>query len=292
LRVREEPLIRIGELARRAGIPATTLRAWERRYGVVEPQRGSSGYRLYTAADERRLRSMVALIEQGLAPAEAAARVIAAAAATDGGIVAPTAAPAPAFRAELLEALLEFDDDAADRIMDRSLAVLSPEAFVREVALPILRRLGDAWSKGELTVGQEHFASNLLRGRMLGLARGWGGGEGRLALLACPPGELHDLGLVGFGVALRGLGWRVTFLGADTPIDTITACAEETEPDAVVLCALDGEHFEAVGDELAVLARRSQLLLAGAGASGELAGRLGAMVLTEDPVAAAASLGA
>jgi DNA-binding transcriptional MerR regulator len=64
-----ESLIRIGELARRAGVPAATLRAWERRYGVVEPRRGSSGYRLYTRGDERRLRSMADLIDQGLAPA-------------------------------------------------------------------------------------------------------------------------------------------------------------------------------------------------------------------------------
>ena len=124
--------------------------------------------------------------------------------------------------------------------MDRALGVLSPDAFVREIALPILRRIGDGWSKGEVTVAQEHFASNLLRGRMLGLARGWGGGGGPLALLACPPGEHHDLGLVGFGVALRGLGWRVTLLGADTPVDTMIACAEEIEPDVVVLCALRG----------------------------------------------------
>lgn len=286
----DEPLIRIGELARRAGIPAATLRAWERRYGVVEPHRGPSGYRLYTAADERRLRSMVGLIDQGLAPAEAAARVIGAAVATAAVEPLATEAGAAGVRAELFEALLAFDNAAAERVMDRALAVLSAEAFVGEVALPILRGLGDGWSRGEVSVAQEHFASSLLRGRMLGLARAWGGGEGPLALLACAPGELHDLGLIAFGVALRGRGWRVTFLGADAPIGTVLSCAEGIEPDVVVVCALSETIFDEVADELARLAARSSLLLAGAGAGEELADRLSAGALTGDPVGAAATL--
>ncbi len=290
--IQGEPLIRIGELARRAGLPTATLRAWERRYGVVTPQRGSSGYRLYSASDERRLRSMVSLIGQGLAPAEAAERVLGAAAEIDGDAAGSDTAQAPQLRADLLEALLAFDNEEAERIMDRALAALSADAFVSEIALPTLRLLGEGWVDGDVTIGQEHFASNVLRGRMLGLARGWGGGAGSLALLACPPGEFHDLGLVGFGVALRGLGWRVTFLGADTPISTINACAEEIEPDAVVVCAMDEDLIEDVAGELATLASRSQLLLAGPGATTEAAARMGAAVLADDPVAAAGSLAA
>ncbi|MCB0876478.1 MAG: MerR family transcriptional regulator [Solirubrobacterales bacterium] len=286
----DESLIRIGELARRAGVPAATLRAWERRYAIVEPVRGPSGYRLYSPDDERRLRSMLALIDHGLAPAEAAARVLSAVGADAVLREQASAVPAPGLRAELFDALLRFDNAAAEQIMDRALAVLSADAFVREIALPVLRRIGDGWSEDTVTVGQEHFASNVLRGRMLGLARGWGGGSGRLALLACPPGEHHDLGLVGFGVALRGLGWRVTFLGADSPIDTIVACAEEIEPDVVVLSSISEELLARSAGEFDGFADRYPLMLAGPGASGELAARYGAAVLTEDPVAAAASL--
>jgi methanogenic corrinoid protein MtbC1 len=286
----EEPLVRIGELARRAGIPAATLRAWERRYGVVEPRRGPSGYRLYTAADERRLRSMVGLVDQGVAPAEAAARVIGAAVAAEAAAPAVAGAGAGGLRTELFDALVAFDNAAAEQVMDRALAVLSAEAFVGELVLPILRDIGDGWSKGQVSVAQEHFSSNILRGRMLGLARAWGAGEGPLALLACAPGELHDLGLIAFGVALRGRGWRVTFLGSDVPIDTIVACAEQIEPDVVVVCALGDSILDDVAPELGKLARRNSLLLAGAGADADLARRLGAGTLTGEPVAEAASL--
>jgi MerR family transcriptional regulator, light-induced transcriptional regulator len=286
----EEPLVRIGELARRAGIPAATLRAWERRYGVVEPRRGPSGYRLYTAADERRLRSMVGLVDQGVAPAEAAARVIGAAVAAEAAAPAVAGAGAGGLRTELFDALVAFDNAAAEQVMDRALAVLSAEAFVGELVLPILRDIGDGWSKGQVSVAQEHFSSSILRGRMLGLARAWGAGEGPLALLACAPGELHDLGLIAFGVALRGRGWRVTFLGSDVPIDTIVACAEQIEPDVVVVCALGDSILDDVAPELGKLARRNSLLLAGAGADADLARRLGAGTLTGEPVAEAASL--
>ena len=79
-----------------------------------------------------------------------------------------------------------------------------------------------ATAGGDASIAQEHFASALLRGRLLGLARGWGTGSGPLGLLACFPGDQHDLGLLCFGLALRGQGWRITFLGPDTPLATIT----------------------------------------------------------------------
>ncbi len=116
------------------------------------------------------------------------------------------------------------------------------------VVLPLLHELGAGWERGEISVAQEHFASNLLRGRLLGLARGWDRGSGRRAVLACPPGERHDLGLVIFGLSLRELGWRITFLGADTPPDTIVETVERLEPEALVLAVTDPARLEGVAD--------------------------------------------
>lgn len=287
-------MIRIGELARRAGVPSTTLRAWERRYGVVTPHRGESGYRLYSPADERRVRSMVALIEGGMAPAEAAERVREVELGAD-----PANHPEPdggstvaEMRTELLEALLDFENTGSERVLDRAIGVLSIDAFVGELVLPVLKEIGQRWSGGDVTVGQEHFASNLLRGRLLGLARGWGGGEGHLALLACPPGEYHDLGLICFGLALRGRGWRITFLGTDTPIESIASCAEETEPAAVVVCSMVAPLPAGVEAELSRVAEIAPLLLAGSGIDPAMADRIGATQLTTDPRVAADLLSA
>ena len=287
-----EPLLRIGELARRAGISTATLRAWERRYGVIEPARGESGYRLYSRADERRLHDMVGLIATGVAPAEAARRLLAA----DPPVPAPAAADDPGIasglREDLLAALLRFDETEADRLLDRAVSILSIEALLTDLILPVLQDLGRGWQVEEITVGQEHFASSVLRSRMLGLARGWGGGEGRLALLAAPAGEHHDLGLIAFGLALRSHGWRVAFLGADTPLESVISAAEELQPAVCVISVMDPDHLDGTELELARLGMVTALMLAGAGVPGELPSRIGATHMLDDPVLAAQGLAA
>ena len=272
-------LVRIGELARRAGVPTSTLRAWERRYGVREPIRGDSGYRLYSESDERRLRRMLDLVGSGLAPAEAARRVRE----EREGAGDEEATAAGDLRDELAEALAAFDEHRANLIMDRAVTILSTDALLGDLLLPVLRGLHGG------TIGQEHFASNLVRGRLTALARGWGAGAGRLALLACPGGEQHDLGLIAFGLALRARGWRISFLGADTPITALAVAADEIEPEVVVLSAFTEDAFERIESDLVALAAQRPVQLAGPGAAGAMAERVGAARLAEGPVLAADS---
>ena len=116
--------------------------------------------------------------------------------------------------------------------------------------MPYLRDLGDRWERGEITVAQEHFASNVVRGRLLGIARGWGRGVGPRALLACAPGEQHELGLIAFGLALRAHGWRIEYLGADTPLDTIATSPNTLDVDLVVVSAVTPERIGELVTEL------------------------------------------
>ncbi|HEY7259497.1 MAG TPA: MerR family transcriptional regulator [Gaiellales bacterium] len=278
----EEGVLRIGELSRRVGVSPDVLRAWERRYGVLRPTRTEGGYRLYSAADEDRVRRMLALQQQGLSPAVAARTAVSA----DGG--APPAASADALRRALADALDRFDEAAANRTFDDALATLTLETLLREVVLEYLADLGDRWSAGLASVAQEHFASNVIRGRLLGLARDWGRGGGPLALLACPPRELHDLGLICFGLALRGRGWRIAFLGADTPVDTLLQTAADLHPDLVVLTATSSQRLSAVRSELRELGEAMRLGVGGAGATAALAASLRAELLDGDPVTEAA----
>jgi MerR family transcriptional regulator, light-induced transcriptional regulator len=135
-----------------------------------------------------------------------------------------------------------------------------------------------------VTVAQEHFASNVVRGRLLGLARGWGQGAGPLAVLACAPAEQHDLALIAFGLALRARGWRIAYLGPDTPLDTLRETAQALAPSLVVVSATTARHFSEVRAELAALAETAPVAFAGAGATPALAESLGAAVLSDDPV--------
>jgi MerR family transcriptional regulator, light-induced transcriptional regulator len=233
--------LRIGELARRTGVATELLRAWERRYGLLAPIRTASGYRLYSAEDVVRVGRMRQLLGSGLSAAEAARQALA----EPSSPTQDESAPA-SLAADLRAALERLDDAAAHAAFDRLLADYSTPAVLDGVVLPLLRELGEGWERGEISIAQEHFASNLLRGRLLGLARGWDRGSGPRAVLACPPGERHDLGLVIFGLALREHGWRITLLGADSPPETVVDTVRRVEPAAVVLAVTDPARLDGV----------------------------------------------
>jgi methanogenic corrinoid protein MtbC1 len=165
--------------------------------------------------------------------------------------------------------------------------MLSLDTLLQEVVLAYLVDLGERWSAGTATVAQEHFSSHVIRGRLLGLARGWGQGRGPLALLACAPHELHDLGLICFGLALRARGWRIAFLGADTPVDSLLRTADELHPELVVVTATAAQRFTAVRSELSELAEVTRLGIAGAGATSKLAAAVSAELLDGGPVSQA-----
>jgi DNA-binding transcriptional MerR regulator len=288
----DAPVLRIGELARRAGIPPATLRAWERRYGIVTPTRTEAGYRLYGERDEQRIKQMVELITRGIAPAEAASRVLADDRAADSdadGQALRQAVDSEALRARLLEQLIDYDEAAAHATIDRAIAAYGVEALLTELILPVVRRMGELWVDQEVTIGQEHFASHLIRGRVMPLARGWGSGDGPLALLACPAGEEHDLALAAFGLLLRERGWRVAFLGADTPWGTLGEAAERLGPEIVVLAITDPATAAGLDTELSV---GVPVAIAGSAADPALAERLGARYLSGDLVTAADDLAA
>jgi MerR family transcriptional regulator, light-induced transcriptional regulator len=281
--------LRIGELSRRTGVAPERLRAWERRYGLLRPARSSGGFRLYSDADERRIQLMQAHLRSGLAAAEAARRAVEEAVpSSDGGEASRSPELEDAVR-RLRDALDSFDEAESQAALDRLFAAFTVETALRDVVVPYLAELGERWASGEASVAQEHFASNVLRGRLLGLARGWDDGEGPRAMLACAPGELHDLGLIAFGLALRRRGWRITFLGPDTPIDTLADAAKRLDPALVVVSATARKRFTPLVKTLRGLDGR-RVAIAGAGASASLAERAQVELLDADPVTAAASV--
>ncbi len=298
-------VLRIGELSRRVGVSEHVLRAWESRYGLLKPARSAGGYRLYSDDDQRRVRLMQAYLTEGLAAAEAARQAIAheqqqgLASDAEQAWTAQGSEPAPievagaevADSADVLRhALDELDEPVAQAVLDRLLTDFTVESVLRDVVMPYLNDLGVRWERGAISVAQEHFATHVLRGRMTGLARGWGNGRGPQALLACPPDELHDLALLVFGIVLNRNGWRVRYLGANTPMQDTIQMTLQTRPSLVVLAASTPGRFAAVLPELVHLAGIATLALAGEGATENLADETGARLITEDPVTAARQL--
>jgi len=285
-------VLRIGELSRRVGVSDHVLRAWEIRYGLLTPARSSGGFRLYSDSDERRVRRMRFHIAQGLSAAEAARLAIAeerqlgdSSESTFGSGSGPL--DLRGLARSLQRALDDFDEGAAQAVLDRLLSDFTLAATLRDVLIPYLRQLGERWEQGETTIAHEHFATNVIRGRLTGLARGWGDAYGPRAIVACPPDELHDLPLLIFGIMLNRSGWRIDYFGASTPVDQLVHVADRSRPGLVVLAATTTDRFDPILGELARLAAVAPLAIAGVGATQHIADEIGARLLSGDPVSAA-----
>ena len=284
----DEARFRIGELSYRVGVSPDVLRAWEKRYSLLRPRRSEGGYRLYSEHDEWRVRLMQQNLWSGLSAAEAAQAVVrmeGELSSRDGDVESPLE-----LARQLGTCLEAFDDDGAHELLDRLLGLHGLERTIRDALMPYLRGVGERWARGQLSVAQEHFASNLIEGRLLALARGWNRGPGRRAVLACPPGERHTLPLVCFGLVLRSRGWRNIYLGADTPPSTMNMAADTVSADVVVLSSTSIDRFTSITKALKGLAAKRPLVLAGGGATAELAARLNLQCLHDDPATAAEAL--
>jgi len=191
---------------------------------------------------------------------------------------------------QVLEALLGFDCETVQAAFDRVFAVRSMDAALREVVLPAVNEIGERWARGQITVAQEHFATEVITGRLRGLGREWDHGLGPRAILAAPAGERHDIGLLCCGLAMHRRGWRVTYLGPDLPTEALASAVDAIDPAIVVIGVVQRHPLRLAAPALAELSQRVSIAVGGAGASPELATAAGARHLRGDPVTAAAAL--
>ncbi len=280
--------MRIGELAARTGLSIDRIRVWERRYRLVSPIRSAGGFRLYSEEDLQLLLAMRDLVEAGVPASEAARRVRAEYA--SGAHGALRRGPIAEAARRLREALDAWNEHEAQAAIDDAFAAFDFETLVDELFVPYLDELGERWARGEISVAHEHFASSVIRGRLMAFARGWDRGFGPRLVLACVPGELHDLPLVMFGILARRRGWRITFLGGDTPIATVEVARQAVAPAGVVLASSTEEGFVQCTGGLAELAARGPVALGGRGATHRVREVVGLPVLPPSLTEAAAAL--
>lgn len=219
---------RIKRVAHLTGINPATLRAWERRYGLVAPDRTGSGYRLYTDEDVAMLSRIKVLVDEGLTIGEAISRV------RRGSEPLPADAAGPSIRDvrfRMLEALLSFDRRGALEAYQEVMR-LPPERRVEEVLLPVMRQVGELWEANECGVGEEHFATAFIREKLAGIIEDLdtGSARGPEAVCAGAPGEMHECGLLAATIHLATRGWRVVYLGADVPVSEIGRILQQRRP--------------------------------------------------------------
>jgi MerR family transcriptional regulator, light-induced transcriptional regulator len=279
-------VLRIGEVARRTGVAVPTLRAWERRYGLLDPDRTDGGHRLYSEADIARVQAMSRLLEDGWSAAAAARQVL-----REPATVTPLRAVtgsgageggAMAMIDRLTSAIERFDAAEADLAVDDVFVRLEVPTALDEVLLPVLRHVGDGWQDDARVIAREHFATNTLRPRLQRLLR-VGATSRRTCLAAAPEGEEHDLGLLASAVVAAHAGWRVHYLGARTPTAVIEQSVVDLAPQVVLVGAVFRTHALAFLDDRPSLGRCG-VVLGGEGFVGEDVERLPTAVLHDGPI--------
>ncbi len=280
----KQAVLRIGEVSRRTDVAVPTLRAWERRYGLLTPERTEGGHRLYREADVTRVRGMQRLLDQGWSAGAAAREVLREPAPVT--TLRPVAGGGQASNdlIDQLEAAIDrFDAPACEATLDDVLARFEVPRALEEVILPVLRHIGDGWQDDPRVISREHFATNALRPRLQRLLRAprRPGQPGCLA--AAPEGEEHDLGLLAAAIIAATAGWRVHYLGARMPTRAIERSVRELRPDLVLIGAVHREHAAAFLDSDPHFGRAATVL-GGAGFEASGAGRLADAVVHDGPI--------
>lgn len=229
----------VKQVASRTGVRETTLRAWERRYALVQPARSDGGYRLYDDAQVDLLRRMAALVESGVPAAMAAASLRGA---EGGPDVAAGAGSAEVGRGpDLVAAAAGLSPRDLDAVLEEAFTARPFEEVADDWLAPELARLGEAWAAGRVSVAQEHFASAAVLGRLATLfARSVPQRPGVPVLVGLPEGGRHELMLLAFAICLRRRGAAVVYLGADVPVEEWEQAVRTLLPRVVVL----GVHIE------------------------------------------------
>ena len=239
---RSSGLLPVRAVLRRTGLSADVLRAWERRYRAVQPHRSSGGQRLYREEEVERLERLRRLTILGHSIGQIASlsnerldELLAEAERGDGVAVA-RGGESEALLSACLGAAERMDGLLLDATLRRAAISLGALGFAEQVLFPFMHRVGELWHRGVLRVGQEHFASATVRSVLnwlAGITRSDRGGP--VVVLATPPGERHELGIMMAACIAAAEGWRGVYLGADVPVADIADAAGRSGAQLVAL---------------------------------------------------------
>ena len=251
--ISQTPAYNIKVVLNQTGIAADTLRAWERRYGLPVPQRTAGGHRLYSDYDIETIKWLLAQQEEGLSISRAVdlwnetiasgSDPLADSVSTDSAspLTVPPAAPDSTlgtFRTEWVKACMDFDEIAAEQILNQAFSVFPVESVCTDVLQKGMSEIGILWYENNLSVQQEHFASNLAMRRLDALFSATPAPTRKQTILVgCPADEWHTFTPLLISLLLRRRGYKVVYLGANVPSDRFIGTVEDTKADLVLLVA-------------------------------------------------------
>jgi len=241
------PIRTISELT---GVPTTTLRAWERRYGLLKPERTAKGHRLYGAQDIELVKQVVKLLKNSHTISEAI-RIIRNPELSAVG-TSPVDGHWSGYQQRMLKSIESFNEQNLDKTYNDALSIYPIDMVTEHVIIPVLTRLGEQWQDREAGIAEEHFFSAFLRNKLgARLHHEAQRARGSKILVTCLPGEYHELGVLLFCIAAIGHGYQILYLGTDMPIAQLPYVVQRTDVAAVLISGTkDGQWDKTLGTEL------------------------------------------
>lgn len=261
----DTPVYTIKTVVQDTGIAPATLRAWERRYGVLSPGRSDGGYRLYSERDIAILRWLKGQVDAGVAISRAVALLEIRHRAGESPELEIERGPHPVapaenardtatIVAELVEALSLFQEPHAEVVLGEAFALYPVDVVAEDIITPTLVEIGERWHRGEASVVQEHFATAFMRRRLTALCHAYPQPlTGPLAITGSGPSEWHDVGILLVSLNLRRHGWRVIYLGQNVPADHLLQEVRKLRPDMVCLSVATRDSARALDEVFAQL---------------------------------------
>lgn len=263
------PLYNIKAVVQATGISPSTLRAWERRYNMCQPQRSESGYRLYSDRDVAVIRWLKAQVDAGMSISQAVSWLQSIIDKVEAGEAASVALPDPGGRAteamaiqpptrhdiqnfatlqeRLMKSLLAFQEEAAEQVLAQAFALYPVEHVGEHLVMPTLVDIGEQWHRGELSITREHYATNYLIQRLAAILRTVPNATGGpVVWIGCAPGELHEIGAMLLSIYLRRAGYIVRYLGQNLPVEDLVAEVKSVQPGMVIFSATTIEAARAL----------------------------------------------
>ncbi len=244
-----QPIYNIKAVVEATGLPAATLRAWERRYGALAPQRTESGYRLYSARDIAVLQWLKARLAEGMNISQAIALLSLQDKA--GANSAPREQRSEAryglqgAQKTVAEALLSFNEERADRLLEEAFVTYGVEAVIEHIIVPTMALIGEQWHQGLITTTAEHFASTYLRRKMDAIINASPNIAGSpRVVMGCAPDDWHELGLLSLYLLLRRRGVNAVYLGQNVPLAQFIEEMMRLRPALVIISASTTQAVE------------------------------------------------
>ncbi len=241
----------IRTVAEITGVNPVTLRAWERRYGLIKPGRTPKGHRLYTQDDIDKIEQIIDRLAQGMTIGHIARELHNI---ETSGTTASDSDTWSQYIERMISAIARFDEQRLDNVYNEAMSLYPVDVTTTQLVLPLLEVLGTRWQSNEGSIAEEHFFSVYLRNKLGARFHHQNlSNTGPKLIMACLPGEHHEFGILLFALIAHSKGYRVILLGANLPLEDLKQVAMKTDSQAIVLAGSSPLECNGMVDDIHTL---------------------------------------